>query len=136
MTTIKKNLILALLGANNISHNYEDPTFAQTQELLNVDKQRLKAMLLFANKRIFEAKTQLDIPEQEKLTWEQQRQEARAYKKDNTAPTPLLTILSQKRGLTLNALATKVLAKADAYEQLIANALADKHALEDWIEAI
>lgn len=74
-------------------------------------------------------------PEFERLTWPDQEREARAWQSDNAAETPTLDAIAAARGLTLDDLVTRVIAKADAF-RLAAGQLAGKRqALEDQIGA-
>ena len=74
-------------------------------------------------------------PQTEILTWSEQEAEARAYtasKQESDAP--MLSALSQTRGVPLSALCAKVLAKAEAYRSFIAYAIGKRQAYEDAIE--
>ena len=55
-------------------------------------------------------------PDVERETWLQQRQEAAAYQADNSAATPLLSVIATARNITVADLVTKVLAKASEYD--------------------
>ena len=74
-------------------------------------------------------------PQTEILTWSEQEAEAKAYtisKQETDAP--MLSALSQTRGVPLSALCAKVLAKAEAYRSFIAYAIGKRQAYEDTIE--
>ena len=51
----------------------------------------------------------------EATTWPKQEAEARAYLLSTTSSTPLLSILSEARGITVYALASKVVSLSDTY---------------------
>jgi hypothetical protein len=63
-----------------------------------------------------------EYPASERLTFELQEAEARAYVANNAVQTPLLTALAQARGIPLEELALKVIEKADTYK-LVAGTL-------------
>jgi hypothetical protein len=54
-------------------------------------------------------------PDREISTFDKQESEARAYTADPTSSTPFLSGLSQARGVPLDELVRRVLAKADAF---------------------
>lgn len=56
-------------------------------------------------------------PDSEKLSWTQQGAEATAYQADNSAPTPLLTLIAQGRGITVAELVPKVLQNVKLFTQ-------------------
>ena len=75
-------------------------------------------------------------PQTEILTWSEQEAEAKAYtisKQETDAP--MLSALSQTRGVPLSALAQKVIKKAEAYRSFIAYAIGKRQAYEDAIES-
>jgi hypothetical protein len=72
-------------------------------------------------------------PEFEKLTFEKQEQEARAYLADNTLATPTLTSIATERGLTVLELATRVVAKSDQFTQLAATVAGKRQAYHDQL---
>ncbi|MDY2584173.1 hypothetical protein [Helicobacter sp.] len=69
------------------------------------------------------------------LSWATQEAEARAFNAGNNAnDAPFLSILAKQRGLTLRALASKVLEKAAGYKEKGAKLLGMKQAFSDSIE--
>jgi len=74
-------------------------------------------------------------PEREISSWPQQEKEARAYLADPAAVTPLLDALSTARGVTKDALAQKIVAKADAFAAAAGALIGKRQALEDKINA-
>lgn len=61
------------------------------------------------------AKLTATYPDREIATFDKQESEARAYTADPTSSTPFLSGLSQARGVPLDELVRRVLAKADAF---------------------
>ena len=70
-------------------------------------------------------------PSFEMLTFAKQEAEARAYLADNTIATPVLTPIATERGLTVADLATKVVAKADAFTALTASVAGQRQKYQD-----
>lgn len=71
--------------------------------------------------------------EAERLTWDKQEVEARAFIADPAATTPLLDAISSARGLDKPELAVRVIALADAWTLSIGTATGKRQALEDRI---
>jgi len=93
---------------------------------------------------------QFNSSELEKATWEEQRREAIAYQADNSASTPVLSILAPARSgssggmssgsyfsgsLTVSQLATKVVSKVDTYLERLAGLLKEQQILEDKVSS-
>lgn len=74
-------------------------------------------------------------PERELLTFDKQEAEARAYQADNAAPTPLLTALAAGRGISVDDLAGRVIAKADAFTVASGRLIGQRQRLEDALGA-
>lgn len=74
-------------------------------------------------------------PDREIATFGKQEAEARAYAADPTASTPLLSALAEARGVALDALVRRVLAKADAFAVASGRIIGQRQALEDRLEA-
>lgn len=70
-------------------------------------------------------------PQSEMLTFDKQEQEARAYLADSTASVPLLSALSASRGLDLQELVRRVIAKADAFAAVSGAIVGQRQAMED-----
>jgi hypothetical protein len=70
----------------------------------------------------------------EKETWEQQYNEASAYTQNTGSATPLLSLLAQKRGITLGTLAQNVISKRDAYVSASAEILGSQQVERDAID--
>ncbi len=76
-------------------------------------------------------------PEHEQMTWDQQEQEARAYKADpKNAKTPLISNIAKARGIDLDTLADKIIAKAEAYKQAAGLAIGYRQEAEGVISTI
>lgn len=74
-------------------------------------------------------------PDREISTFDKQESEARAYAADPTASTPLLSALAQARGVPLDELVRRVLAKADAFAVASGSIIGQRQALEDRLDA-
>lgn len=74
-------------------------------------------------------------PETEVLTFDQQTSEARAYlASQNPSDAPLLTALAAGRGITLDDLVQRVIAKHDAFSLLSGYVIGQRQALEDKLD--
>ena len=75
-------------------------------------------------------------PETEILTFDQQTAEAKAYQASgDTEDAPLLSALAQGRGMTLDELAKRVIAKHTAFTALSGYVIGQRQALEDRLNA-
>ena len=74
-------------------------------------------------------------PDREISTFDKQEREARDWTADNTASTPLLSVLAQARGIPLSDLVGRVLAKADAFAVASGSIIGQSQALEDRLDA-
>ncbi len=74
-------------------------------------------------------------PDAEKLSWDKQEKEARAYLIDSTSPTPMLDAIATARDIDKTTLARKIVEKADAYSVAVGQAIGKRQALEDAINA-
>lgn len=73
-------------------------------------------------------------PDREISTFDKQEAEARAYMADPTAPTPLLSALAKARGLSMDELVKRVIAKADAFAAASGYIIGQRQALEDQLD--
>lgn len=71
-------------------------------------------------------------PDDEVQSWAKQEAEARAY---GISPTPLLSALSAARGIDLEELVAKVIAKSDAFATVSGTIIGTRQACEDAIES-
>lgn len=74
-------------------------------------------------------------PAFEVQTWPDQEREARAWLADATTATPTLGPIAAARGLALDDLAGRVVAKADTYRAAVALCIGRRQKLEDDIAA-
>ena len=74
-------------------------------------------------------------PDREISTFDKQESEARAYAADATASTPLLSALSEARGIPLPDLVRRVLAKAATFAVASGSIIGQRQALEDRLDA-
>ena len=74
-------------------------------------------------------------PASEKRLFWKMEQEARAYLADNTAETPVLTIIARERLRSVTQIANRVIARADAQAAQIAELVGKRHRAEDRIDA-
>lgn len=74
-------------------------------------------------------------PDGEVQSWPTQVAEAEAMKLDATAATPLLSAVAAARGVPLDVLAERVLAKANAYAAGSGAIIGHRQALEDRLDA-
>ena len=61
--------------------------------------------------------------------------EAQAWATDKNAPTPILAGIARARGVPLDDLRAKALAKSNAYTALTASVAGQRQALEDQVRA-
>lgn len=73
-------------------------------------------------------------PDREISTFDKQEAEARAYMADPTAPTLLLSALAKARGLSMDELVKRVIAKADAFAAASGYVIGQRQALEDQLD--
>lgn len=73
-------------------------------------------------------------PPGEVESWDKQEREAVAYKADVSTPTPLLTALSESRGVLLSELVERVIAKAETYAMLSGTIIGQRQRLEDELD--
>ncbi|MAR74350.1 hypothetical protein [Halomonas sp.] len=76
-----------------------------------------------------------EYPESEQMTWDKQEREARAFLADSATATPLLDAVATGRGMDKAELATRIIAKADAWIQASGLATGKRQALEDQVKA-
>lgn len=74
-------------------------------------------------------------PQAELLTFDKQEAEARAYLIDPTTATPLLSALATGRGISLDELVLRVIAKANAFAVTSGQIIGQRQALEDRLDA-
>ena len=75
------------------------------------------------------------VPQFERDSWAAQALEAQAWAADKQASTPILAGIARARGVPLDDLRAKALAKSNAYTALTASVAGQRQALEDRIRA-
>ena len=75
------------------------------------------------------------VPQFERDSWTSQGQEAQAWAADHNAPTPILAGIAKARGVPLDLLRERALAKSNAYTALTASVAGQRQAFEDQIRA-
>lgn len=75
------------------------------------------------------------VPQFERDSWAAQALEAQAWATDKNAPTPILAGIAQARGVPLDTLRERALAKSNAYTALTASVAGQRQAFEDQIRA-
>lgn len=102
------------------------PTFkeAKAAKLSEINKAANKIMAALVS----------TYPDREISTFDKQEAEARAYMADPTAPTPLLSALAKARGLSMDELVKRVIAKADAFAAASGYIIGQRQALEDQLD--
>ena len=75
------------------------------------------------------------VPQFERDLWAAQALEAQAWAADKQASTPILAGIAQARGVPLDELRAKALAKSNAFTALTASVAGQRQAFEDQIRA-
>ena len=90
-----------------------------------------------AAQRFIDAVAGLDgVPQFERGSWASQGQEAQAWAADHNAPTPILAGIAKARGVPLDVLRERALAKSNAYTALTASVAGQRQAIEDRVHAV
>lgn len=111
----------------------EQPYVPPVPTLEEVKAAKLSEINAAADKAI--ASLTAAYPDREISTFDKQESEARAYAANPTASTPLLSALAQARGVPLDELVRRVLAKADAFAVASGSIIGQRQALEDRLDA-
>ena len=75
------------------------------------------------------------VPQFERDSWAAQALEAQAWAADKQASTPILAGIARARGVPLDELRAKALAKSNAFTSLTASVAGQRQAFEDQIRA-
>lgn len=75
------------------------------------------------------------VPQFERDSWASQAIEAQAWAADHNAPTPILAGIAKARGVPLDILRERALAKSNAYTALTASVAGQRQAIEDRVHA-
>lgn len=103
--------------------------------LLNAKKRKLRDAAEAAQAFIEQASGLDTVPQFERESWAVQGQEAQAWAANPQAPTPILAGIAQARGVPLDVLRQKALAKSQAFTFLTASVAGRRQAIEDKINA-
>lgn len=106
-------------------------TPAEDAVLAQVKKEKLAQVFSASDAALSELSSRFS--EHEKLSWTKQEQEAKALQLDPEAPAPLLRGMAASRGITLEALQTKVMANVQAFESAAALILGTQQRYEDEV---
>lgn len=74
-------------------------------------------------------------PDDERLTFDKQEQEARAWLADNSAPTPFIDALAAGRQMGKAELVSRIIAKADAFALASGSLTGQRQRYEDTLDA-
>ena len=111
-------------AAQAIIDNYDPVPYERTEALKRIIEQADDAA----------SALEASYPEIEKRTFIKQEIEARAYIADDTTAAPTLTIIANARGLTVDVIAQRVVAKADYYTAAAATIIGARQHAEDLID--
>lgn len=73
-------------------------------------------------------------PNSETISWAKQEDEARKWLVDNNSPTPMLTPMAAARGLAMDDLCARVIAKADTFAAYSGDIFGKRQAMEDQLD--
>lgn len=73
-------------------------------------------------------------PDSEKLTFDKQEQEARAWLADNSSPTPFVDALAAGRQMDKAELVSRIIAKADAFALASGSLTGQRQRYEDMLD--
>lgn len=107
----------------------------QELNLVLLKKEKLNAINKQAQQFIDEVANIDSTPNFERETWQEQETEAKAWKKNNQASTPVLELIARTRGVDLNQLREKAYQKALAYRQISAVTAGQRQRYEDMLNA-
>jgi len=110
------------------------PTPTDAENLISVKKSKTgEALSLFQNEitSLKEGYVQSEID-----SWDRQQKEAELYLADNNATVQLLTLMASARGITKDLLATNIMVKVTAFQNVFGTAIGKKQGFEDQIALI
>lgn len=76
----------------------------------------------------------ITYPDTERLTFAQQKEEAKSFLIDNESVCPMLASMAAARGVPLSVLSERVLAKADVFSIVSGMIIGQRQALEDLLD--
>lgn len=109
-----------------IDNAYEAFALEQTKKEAVAELKRLFELLL--------SNVSNEYHQYERETWHKQEREAKSFVEDSNSHTPFLDKLASKKGITTEDLVSKVLAKIDQYENLVAYAIDFNDRYEEQIK--
>jgi hypothetical protein len=116
-----------------------EPVTTLSEDEFNKTIKLFKAIILkrveFYYANLFR-KMKIDAAEHEKQTWAVQKEEAEKWKQDNNADIQFLPALAEKRGISLEELATKILKKTDSFNKAMAELLGEQKSLTDKVKSV
>jgi len=104
-------------GIYVLNYRVEERYDTQEEKIHRLEKEIQQAQQ--NNEKWFNRQTEqlkTTYPQNERDSWATQREEALAYSKDNTVDTPLLTVVADARGVTLDEMVSKVLENVRQYD--------------------
>lgn len=102
-------------------------TIAKKEKLCTINKQ---------SQQFIDEVAKIDsTPNFERETWQEQESEAKAWKNDANAQTPVLELIAKARGIELNLLREKAYQKAKNYRKITALIAGQRQRYEDELEA-
>ncbi len=110
-------------------------TTAKKQQLADAKDKRLSELNAIAENTVENLAKISKTPAFERATWEIQRQEAIAWKMDNSTTTPSLDQIAKMRGVPAEILRDKAYQKAIKYQQLTTTIAGIRQRYEDMIFA-
>lgn len=81
------------------------------------------------------SKLTLTYPDTERLTFDQQKEEAIAFQRDESAPCTMLRSLAENRGITMSDLCGRVLTKAAIFSHTTGVLMGQRQKMEDALDA-
>ncbi len=107
---------------------------AKKQQLADAKDKRLNELNSTAESMVENLAKTSKTPAFERATWEIQRQEAVAWKTDNSTPTPSLDQIAKMRGMPVEILREKAYQKAIKYQQLTTTIAGIRQRYEDMVD--
>ncbi len=97
----------------------------------------LKRDVLIESEDTFESMVRTHVEGYSKTeitSWDRQEKEARAWKADNAAITPLIDSITSARGMDKDAFCDKVIVNADNFSAIVGDLLGQKQRIEDQVK--
>lgn len=113
--------------------DWPEPQWVETATLDDLKAAKLAELAQAFSKGMEAVKA--GYPEEEVLSWSKQEAEATAYAASPSAPVPLLSGIASARGIEVDDLAGRVLAKARAWAIMSGAMIGRRQACEDAVDA-